>query len=95
MTQEHNRPEERFVEVTVVTTSGTWPSSGAEQVPIHQKVRVQLEKAARYLEITNTDGWIATVGGREIDIEKSYLDNQLSGTVVIDFGPRQGGGGNA
>jgi len=90
-----DQPGEQFVEVTVVTTSGSWPVSGTQRTPVHQKVKVDLLKATHDLNITNTEGWIATVAGREVDPEKSYLENGLSGTVVIDFGPRQGGGGNA
>jgi len=85
--------KEQFVEVAVVTTSGTYPSRGHARVPAHQKVRVELEKAAKELKITSTDGWIARVGSKEIDVDKSYLDNALSGEFFIDWGPRQGGGG--
>ena len=84
---------EHFVEVAVVTTSGTYPSSGYNKVPSHQKVRVELEKAAKELKITSTDDWIAKVRGKDIDVEKSYTDNGLSGEFFIDWGPRHGGGG--
>jgi hypothetical protein len=77
-----------------VTTSGTWPELGSVRVSSHQKVRVELEKAANHLHLTDTTGWIATVAGREINIQTSYEDNGLTGTIVIDFGPREGGGGN-
>ncbi len=94
MNQGEKTSQEQHVEVGVVTTSGTWPTSGTETVPSHQKVRVQLDKAAHHLHIADTTNWIATVSGREIDIEKSYIENGLSGSFVIDFGPREGGGGN-
>ena len=32
-------------------------------------------------------------GKRQIDPARSYLDNGLSGTVEIDWGPSEGGGG--
>ena len=86
--------KEQFVEVAVVTTSGTYPTSGHDKVPAHQKVRVDLEKAAKALKITSTDGWIAQVNGKEINVEKSYLENGLSGEFFIDWGPRRGGGGS-
>ena len=85
--------KEQFIEIAVVTTSGTYPSEGYNRTPTHQKVRVELEKAAKELKITSTDGWFAEVGGKEIDVEKSYLDNGLSGKIFINWGPRHGGGG--
>jgi len=85
--------KEQLVEVAVVTTSGTYPTSGYNNIPAHQKVRIDLEKADNELKITSIDGWVAQVGGRQIDIDKSYLDNGLSGQFFIDWGPRQGGGG--
>lgn len=83
------------VEVVVVTTSGSYPTTGTDRVAAHQPVRNQLNKASKALEIVNTDGWIARVGGTEVDVDKSYSDNHLTGTVKIDYGPREGGGGNA
>ena len=85
--------QEPFVEVAVVTTSGTYPESGFDKTPSHQKVSVQLGKAAKKLKLTSTDGWVARVAGNEVDPTKSYLDNNLSGETLIDWGPRQGGGG--
>ena len=89
---EHNG---KFVEVRVVTTSGIYPASGFEKVPENQVVDVVLKKADHELHITNTAGWIAVVGGRKIDITRSYRDNALTGRVEIDWGPDHGGGGNA
>ncbi len=86
--------EEKFVEVAVITTSGTYPSSGYNRVPDHQKVRVELDKAASELKITNTDNWIAHVGTKEINIDQTYIENGLTGEFFIDWGPRQGGGGS-
>ncbi len=85
--------KEQFIEVAVVTTSGAYPSSGYNKVPAHQKIRIEIEKAAKELKITSTDGWIAQVGGKIIDIDKSYLENNLAGEFFIDWGPRQTGGG--
>lgn len=88
-----NTPQENFVEVVVLTTSGTYPATGTERVPANQKVRQQLRKAAKELGLTDTDAWVAKVNGQEIDPEKSYDDNHLTGSVRIDWGPREGGGG--
>lgn len=82
------------VEIVVVTTSGTYPVTGSDRVAAHQPVRNQLAKAAKELKIVDTSGWIARVGGTEIDVNKTYIENGLTGTVQIDYGPREGGGGN-
>lgn len=84
-----------FVEVAVGTTSGFSPTDGYEQVPVHQKVKVQLDKAAKVLNLTNTDGWVATVNKQPINPDLSYQENNLTGTIEIDWGPHEGGGGNA
>ena len=92
MSDQHAKPE-THVEVAVITTSGSWPAEGFLKVPAHQKVRQQLNEAVRELKISDTTGWVAKVNGREIDIERNYIENGLSGQVSIDYGPREGGGG--
>lgn len=86
---------DHFVEVRVVTTAGVYPQAGFDRVPDNQPVKVILKKADHELHITNTNGWIAVVGGRKIDIERSFHDNGLSGRVEIDWGPDHGAGGYA
>jgi hypothetical protein len=86
---------EKFVDVRVVTTAGVYPESGLERVSENQPVKIILKKADETLYITNTAGWIGVVGGRKIDIERSYRDNGLSGRVEIDWGPDHGAGGHA
>ncbi len=86
--------EGNFVEVAIVTTSGSYPATGYLTIPIHQKVRVDLEKASKELNIVDTSNWVASVGGNEINIELSYLENHLDGKVDINWGPRAGGGGS-
>jgi hypothetical protein len=81
------------VEVAVVTTSGRFPAEGTERVAAHQPVSNELKKAVKELKIVDTTNWIALVGEKEIDPNKSYVENQLTGTVIIDYGPREGGGG--
>jgi hypothetical protein len=92
--EQQSKPLPQHIEVAIVTTSGTWPEEGFDSVPIHQPIKVQLQQAAKKLKIADTTGWVATVGGRELNIEQNYLENQLSGQVQIDYGPREGGGGN-
>ena len=84
---------ESHVQVQVVTTSGKYPEQGSDEVPANQKVRLQLEKAAKKLHIADTNGWVAMVGDRELNVDESYRDNGLTGKIVIDYGPREGGGG--
>jgi hypothetical protein len=81
------------IDVSVVTTSGTFPEEGFERLPIHQPLKVQLARAAKALKLTDVSDWIARLGTRELDIEKSYASNGLSGKVEIDYGKREGGGG--
>jgi hypothetical protein len=55
-----------------------------------------LREASRHLNLADTDNWIATVGSQELKIEDSFRENGFTGgEIVIDFGPRQGGGGRA
>lgn len=99
MSEQNNRKDENqednFIRVAVVTTAGAYPYNGFEKVPVHQKVRVFIDKATKELGITDYSNWIAKFGNNTIDVEKNYEENGLSGEVEIDFGPVAGGGGNA
>lgn len=86
--------DKNHVEVAVVTTSGRYPASGFVKVASHEPVETELKRAVNGLHITDTNGWIARVDGRQIDPAKSYAQNNLTGTVVVDYGPREGGGGD-
>lgn len=86
---------DNFVEVAVVTTSGSYPVDGYERTPIRQKISVILKKAANNLKITDTENWVATVNDQEVNVDATYHDLGLTGEVEIDYGPREGGGGNA
>ena len=83
------------IEVSIVTTAGAFPAEGFERVPINQPLKVQLSQAAKALKLGDVSDWIARHGTRELDAEKSYADNNLSGKVEIDYGKREGGGGSA
>ena len=93
MTAEHHKEDHR-IHVTVITTAGAYPSSGSNAVPPHQKVEEELKKASHALSLKKTEDWIARVSGKEIDTKKSYTEDGLIGTIRIDFGPREGGGGS-
>lgn len=88
----HNQDEKK-VGVAIATTSGFYPETGFIQVPANQKVEVELKRAAKAINLTDTSNWVANVAGRTIDPNQSYAENQLSGEVEIDWGPREGGGG--
>jgi hypothetical protein len=81
------------IKVAVVTTAGTYPNEGFDSVAEEQPINVELDRAAKKLNITNTAGWIASIGGRELNADLSYLANKLSGQVDINWGPPQRGGG--
>jgi len=89
-----NTRVEVILQVRVVTTSGSYPDQGYDRAPAHQPVKVQLAEAVRKLRIRDTNGWVALVNGTQIEPEKSYEANGLKGDVVIDYGPKEGGGGN-
>ena len=96
MTKQHrDEPKPNHLFVEVITAAGSIPAEGADEVPINQPVKIELKHAAKELGITNTADWIAVVDGRELDIEKDYSANSLSGHVVIKYGPRETGGGAA
>ncbi|MGN6400706.1 MAG: hypothetical protein ACTHMD_09640 [Flavisolibacter sp.] len=92
--QKEKGPDKNFIQVALVTTAGSYPETGFETVPIHQKIEIFLKEAVKKLKIVSTDGWIAKVGPTKIRINESYIDNNLSGEVTIDYGPEAGGGGN-
>ena len=92
--EQHSKAKPQHIDVAVITTSGTWPGIGFETVPIHQPLKVELLHAVKELGIIDTTNWVAKVGNRELNIEQSYEQNNLSGQVEIDYGPREGGGGN-
>jgi hypothetical protein len=91
--QKDARTGEQHLQVVVVTTSGTFPKVGSDRVPANQPVKVELHRAQKELEIADTAGWIVRVGNAEIDPNKSYMENGLEGEVKLDWGPREGGGG--
>jgi hypothetical protein len=84
------------LEAAVVTTSGRWPATGFDKTAPNQKVRHVLDQAAKHLNLAATNDWIATVGTKTVNADVSFADNGFTtGEIIIDFGPRQGGGGRA
>ena len=93
MSNESN-PKPNHLLVAIVTTSGSFPAEGFEEVPVDQPLEVMLKKAAKALGITDTTGWLAKHGLTVLDQSKSYKDLGLTGEVSIDYGPPATGGGN-
>lgn len=87
--------KENFVEVRVVTTAGSFPKEGYEQAPVNQPIKIVLKEAEKVLKLAGTDAWVALTGETELNVSKSYVEHSLTGKVVIDYGPREGGGGHA
>jgi hypothetical protein len=88
------KPKPNHLLVAIITTSGAFPESGFEEVPINQHLQVLLTKATKALGITDTTGWLAKHGLTVLDPSKSYQDLGLAGEVTIDYGPPASGGGN-
>lgn len=82
-----------FVQVVVLTTSGSYPHEGDEQVNANQKVDVVLKKAAKALNLTDTSGWLVRDGDQPVNPDTSFAAQGLHGTVELDWGPEEGGGG--
>jgi hypothetical protein len=94
MSNEHEH--KRHLRVAVLTTSGRWPAVGFEEVQLSEKVRHVLHQATHHLHLAGTDDWIATVGTQTLNLDHSWHQNGFTGgDVLVDFGPRHGGGGRA
>lgn len=81
--------------VTVFTTAGVFPAQGAVRARPDELVSVVLTRAARALGLIDTDTWVLAVDGREVNAGLTFAQNGLSGTVELDWAPREGGGGDA
>jgi hypothetical protein len=93
MEREANKPEDRTVNVRVITSSGSYPAKGHEKVPLTEPVSAVLARVATALGIVDTTQWVATVNGAPIDVSKTYQQLGWHGEVKIDYGRSEGGGG--
>lgn len=82
------------IDVAVVTTSGSFPKTGYDRVPVDEAIEEQLARAVKKLEIKDATNWVASVGTRDLNPKLSYRQEGLTGSVDIDYGPREGGGGS-
>lgn len=89
----HHEHQHDYVLVSVYTTSGAFPRQGEERVKSTERVETFLREAAKHLHLTDTTGWVARVGGSEINTSRSFTEDGLTGTVKIQWGPPEGGGG--
>jgi len=81
--------------VTVMTMSGIFPAEGALRVNSSELISSVLEKAANKLHLTDTSSWVVSVNEQDISASLTFAQAGLSGTVVLDWLPREGGGGYA
>ena len=79
--------------ITVVTTAGTFPAEGVKRYPTSTPIATVLAQAGEKLRLTDTAGWIVTTANRDIDQHLTFAQAGLAGTVVLEWGPREGGGG--
>ncbi len=81
--------------VTVLTLSGIYPPAGAVRVQSSDTIERVLIKAKDVLHLTDTSGWVVSVGGRDIEPSQTFAAAGLAGTVELEWMPREGGGGHA
>lgn len=84
---------EKRLEVSVYTTSGSFPGNGHISMSSSDLVSEVLEKAKKALHLTDTASWVATVNGKPVNPAETFEQNHLTGTITIHWGPREGGGG--
>ena len=85
--------EHEHVLVRVITTSGAFPRTGENRVKETTLISFVLDDAASDLRLTDTSGWVAREGGRQINPERTFAEEGLHGLVKIHWGPPEGGGG--
>lgn len=81
--------------VTVMTLSGVFPAEGGLRVESNELISTVLDKAAKKLGLTDTTDWVVSVAGNDINATLTFEQAGLTGTVELDWMPREGGGGHA
>jgi hypothetical protein len=89
----HHGPNKLLV--TVMTLSGTYPSQGAARVDSSELISEVLDRAKKKLKLTDTSDWVVSVNKVDIAPTLTFAQAGLSGTVVLDWMPQEGGGGRA
>jgi hypothetical protein len=85
--QDSNDPLQH-IKLAVRTPGRTWPTEGFIWVPVSQSVHAQLTRAVEALGIAvDTNGWIASSEGRNVDIQATLMENGFKDEAIIRFGP--------
>lgn len=82
-----------MVLVMVVTTAGVYPAEGSKRYPAKTMISSVLEDAARKLKITAVPDWVVQIGGNDVLATQTFEQLGLTGSVTIEWGAREGGGG--
>ena len=78
----------QHVKLAIRTPKGMWPTEGFMEVPVRRDVREQLTRAVEALGIVaDTDGWEVSSEGRSVDARATFMENGLTGEVIIRYGP--------
>lgn len=86
------RPDK--VLVSVLTTNGVFPAEGVVRVDPDSLVSSVLARAARRLQLSDTENWVVTFENRNINPAISFAANGLAGTVTLAWNAPEGGGGH-
>lgn len=81
--------------VTVMTLSGVFPAEGGLRVKSDETISSVLEKVTRKLDLADTSGWVVSFEGNDVNASLTFGQAGLTGTVELDWMPREGGGGYA
>jgi hypothetical protein len=87
------RPGNEKIAVAVFTTSGTYPAQGVVRVKTSVVITTMLDKAARALRLADTNNWVVTVDGKDVNASLTFEQAGFHGEVELEWGPREGGGG--
>lgn len=79
--------------VMVVTTAGIFPAEGSKRYPSMTKISDVLADAARKLRITAAPDWVVQIGGVDMNPDLTFEQGGLAGSITIEWGAREGGGG--
>jgi hypothetical protein len=74
-------------------SSGNFPAHGFESFHQQQKLGVALSQAAAKLKLQNTSTWAATLGGRTLNPDRTFAENNILDESEIFWGPVAPGGG--
>jgi hypothetical protein len=92
--EEAEKRKEHDVAVAVITPKGIYPDENDfRRVPESTVIAEVLKAAADQFKITNTSDWVAKVDGQQLNVDKTFKHEKLSGIVEIEYHKHEGGGG--